>query len=176
MQTRVVATGRVTRAHVTCIVVLADCVHTKPRTHWRAAAAMQHASRRVIDSRASVDWTTNTRTLQMPHFEHKGIRRASVDRFSTYKQYPVLWNPIQGEYYKKPRKQDAWREIAAKIGVTSPVVSGEFTSPRQLIRARGHEQEDRVNTALEDGEEKSFCPYFASKMTSHSSHTRLQVG
>ncbi|KAJ8867083.1 hypothetical protein PR048_032945 [Dryococelus australis] len=139
--------------------------------------------------------------------EHKGTRRANVDSAhtpsieyseeyllrETYKQFPVLWDPIHGEYYKKPRKQDAWREIAATIEVTheecknkmssllsslrreksrekkhkgkqnrkEPAVvneggpeivtaigaetsGGEFVSPRQPKRARGHEGEDRA--------------------------------
>ncbi|KAJ8881991.1 hypothetical protein PR048_018479 [Dryococelus australis] len=91
--------------------------------------------------------------------EHKGIRRASMDKFSecssftartrrasscpeenlsrlieTCKQYPVLWNPMDGEYYEKPRKQGAWREIAARIGVTDEERKKKMASLLSFLR------------------------------------------
>lgn len=30
-----------------------------------------------------------------------------------YKSFPVLWNPSDKEYFKKPKKMDAWRDIGA---------------------------------------------------------------
>lgn len=33
-----------------------------------------------------------------------------------YKQYPVLWNPANEDYYKKPKKLDAWKEISSQMG------------------------------------------------------------
>ncbi|KAJ8883237.1 hypothetical protein PR048_015077 [Dryococelus australis] len=87
----------------------------------------------------------------MPHLEpspvgflreHKEIWRASVDRFSacsssarTRRAWSILWNLMDGDYYRKPRKQDAWREIAAKIGVADEECKKKMVS--LLISQKG---------------------------------------